>query len=70
MLKSDAHITISSMMIWRNDCIKSAVFLLAMPEVDCKNGVFVAKDFFEPFYIPKSVLTLPKSKVIQLINKN
>ena len=58
------------MLLWRVDCIKSAVFLLGMAGEDCDKGVFIDKDFFEPFYIPKTVVTLPKTKVIQLFNKN
>lgn len=58
------------MLLWRIDSIKSAVFLLGMPEVDCEKGVFIDKDFFEPFYIPKLLISMPKSKIIQLFNKN
>jgi hypothetical protein len=70
MMKNCFHITISSMLLWRIDSIKSAVFLLGTPGADCEKGVFIDKDFFEPFYIPKLLLTKPKSKVIQLLNIN
>jgi len=70
MTNNRLHITISSMLLWRIDCIKSAVFLLGIPGEDCEKGVFIDKDFFEPFYIPKLAFSMPKSKVIQLFNKN
>ena len=70
MKKKAARITISTMLLWRIDSTKSAVFLMGLPGDDCDKGVFVDKDFFEPFYIPKMAITLPKSKVIHLLNKN
>lgn len=70
MTKNSTHITISTMLLWWVDSIKSAVFLLGKPGADCEKGVFIDKDFFEPFYIPKLLITMPKSKVIRLYNKN
>gem|GEM_PF-1673857 len=70
MTKNSTHITVSSMLLWRNDCLKSAVFLLGTPGEDCEKGVFIEKDFFEPFYVPKLLNKMPKSKVIKLFNKN
>lgn len=70
MPKNSTHITISSMLLWRIDCLKSAVFLLGMSGEDCEKGVFIDKDFFEPFYVPKLLIKMPKSKVIKLFNKN
>jgi len=58
------------MLLWRIDSIKSAVFLLGTPGVDCVKGVFIDKEFFEPFYIHKLLITRPKSKVIHLFNIN
>lgn len=58
------------MLLWRVDCIKSDVFLLGKPGEDCEKGVFIDKNYFEPFYIPKELITMPKSKVIKLYNKN
>lgn len=58
------------MILWRINSIKSAVFLFGMPEADSEKGVFIDKDFFEPFYIPKLFITKPKSKIIQLFNRN
>ncbi len=58
------------MLLWRIDCVKSVVFLLGNPGDECEKGVFIDKDFFEPFYIPELLVTMPKSKVIHLFNKN
>lgn len=69
MLNNCAHITISSMIMWRLDSMKTTVFLIGTAG-ECAKGVFVDKDSFEPFYIPEFVSTVSKSKVIQLFNKN
>ena len=70
MLNNYSRVTISSMILWRADSMKTAVLLLGMAKGDCEKGVFIDKDFFEPFYIPKLAFSMPKSKVIQLFNKN
>jgi len=70
MLNNYSRVTISSMILWRADSMKTAVLLMGMANGDCEKGVFVDKAFFEPFYIPEFVAAIHQSKVIPLFNKN
>lgn len=70
MLKNCTHITITSLLLWRIGSVKSAVFLCGVAGEDFEKGVFIDKAFFEPFYLTGFVVKMPKSKVIQLLNKN
>jgi len=70
MLKNCTRVTIKSLLLWRMGGIKSAVILCGLAEKDFERGVFVDEAYFEPFYLRNFVVTMPKSKVIQLLNKN
>lgn len=70
MLENCTRKTITSLLLWRIGDIQSTVLLCGMIGKDFPKGVFIDEAYFEPFYLMDFVVTLPKSKVIQLLNKN